>query len=293
VDDPRRTTVLAVAGSAPEAQVALGPFDCAQGAEVRAGGRRYCLYNSAASWVGAEARCIEHGGHLATIESRRASVSLVQQIGSPPGQSTFWIGLTEPAEGRWLWADGSRVSFTAWNAGEPNNAGGNENCGEWLFPLARWNDIDCALPRAFLCETKRRDGKGLTGAACSRSFTFGDSSYCLKIDAPSTWEQSQHLCSAAGGNLAVLSTPEENQAIADALGVRPTQATGSVWLGLNDRAQEGDFRWISGEPLGETAWRAGEPNNSGNEDCIEWSPGDGLWNDLRCDAQLGSLCEAP
>jgi hypothetical protein len=289
-DEPRRTTVLAVAGSAPEV---LGPFDCAQGIEVRAGGRRYCLYNSAASWAGAEARCIEHGGHLATLGSRNAGHALFTEIGSPQGSSSFWIGLAEPAEGRWLWADGTRVAFTAWNPGEPNNAGGNESCGEWLFLSARWNDLDCLLPRGFLCETKSGAGKGQSGVACSRSLIFGDSSYCLRTSAATTWERAQHLCSAAGGNLAVIETPEENQAIARALGVRPTQATGSLWLGLNDRAREGDFRWISGEPVGETAWRAGEPNNSGDEDCTEWSPGDGLWNDLSCDAQIGSLCEAP
>jgi hypothetical protein len=291
--DPHRTTVLAVAGSAPDPAAALGPFDCAQGVTVRAGGRRYCLYNdSAASWAGAEARCVEHGGHLATPSTEGAGTALFQALGSPGAASSFWIGLAEPSEGRWLWADGSQVAFTAWNPGEPNNSGGNENCGEWLFPQARWNDIDCAQSRPSLCQTRRGAGKGLTGSACARAFLAGDSAFCLTA-AASTWEQAQRACSAAGGDLAVLSTPEKNQSVAASLGVIATQATGPLWIGLTDRAREGDFRWIDGEPAAHTAWRAGEPNNAGNEDCAEWFPNDGRWNDVPCETQLGSLCEAP
>lgn len=285
-----RITVLTVAGAAP---VELGPFDCEEGIDVRTGGRRYCLYNHPSSWPSAEAHCAAHGGHLATIGSPDEGSTLFQATGTPQGASRFWIGLAEPAEGRWLWANGAQVAFSAWNPGEPNNSGGNENCGEWLLVGARWNDLDCATPRGFLCETRSGSGKSKSGPGCERRITASGSSYCLNTSSPATWEQAQHLCTAAGGNLAVLDTEAKNQAIAAALGVRQTQATGSLWIGLNDRDREGDFRWISGDPVTHTAWRAGEPNNAGDEDCAEWSPGDGQWNDLACEAQLGSLCEAP
>jgi hypothetical protein len=289
----RPARVLAVAGPEPEHHLALGPFDCAEGVEISAGGRRLCMYNHTSSWPDAEARCEAHGGHLATIKDAGEGDAVFAAVGTPPGASTFWIGLTEPSEGQWLWADATRLGFSAWNPGEPNNDRGNENCGEWLFPRARWNDLDCALTRPFLCETKRGAATGARRPPCAREFTAGTSAYCLVGAAPATWEQAQRACSAAGGNLAVIETAEENEAIARGVGVRPNLALGSLWIGLNDRVREGDFRWIGGEPVGRAAWRAGEPNNAGDEDCVEWSPADGQWNDLRCSAQLGSLCESP
>ena len=47
----------------------------------------------------------------------------------------------------------------------------------------------------------------------------------------------------------------------------------------SDAAEEGDWLWMSGEPKLYTNWRAGEPNNAGeNEDCVVTRP-DGMWND--------------
>jgi hypothetical protein len=284
---------LRVAGSAPEEPAPLPPFDCLRGTELRLGDKRYCLYLDATPWPAAEQRCNEHGGHLATLGSLAEEQALFQTLGTPPGVPNFWIGLAEPREGRWLWSNGQRVAFFAWNAGEPNNAGGSENCGEWLFPTGRWNDLDCAIDHPFLCENKLASPKARPPACKGRSFTLGESAYCLHETDASDWEKAQRACSSAGGTLAVVETAAENQGIAAALGARPVQVSGSVWLGLSDRAHEGSFTWASGAPLSHTAFRAGEPNNAGEEDCVEWSPGDGKWNDLPCSSSLPSLCEAP
>jgi hypothetical protein len=43
----------------------------------------------------------------------------------------FWIGLsTLSTNSGFVWSDGSPVSYTNWNAGEPNNFLGQENCVE-------------------------------------------------------------------------------------------------------------------------------------------------------------------
>lgn len=62
-----------------------------------------------------------------------------------------------------------------------------------------------------------------------------------------------------------------------------------VWIGLTDEGHEGDFRWITGEPLSFTAWHRGEPNNGGLPPSIPyedyahyWLAGDDgtfSWND--------------
>ncbi len=40
------------------------------------------------------------------------------------------------------WASGERVSYTAWNRGEPNNWAGNEACTH-IMDFNRWNDLAC------------------------------------------------------------------------------------------------------------------------------------------------------
>ncbi|MCH8044793.1 MAG: tandem-95 repeat protein [Planctomycetes bacterium] len=56
-----------------------------------------------------------------------------------------------------------------------------------------------------------------------------------------------------------------------------------VPIGLTDEQVEGDFRWITGEPLTFTNWNPGEPNNAGNEDYVELHFPDGnrgwIWVD--------------
>ena len=53
------------------------------------------------------------------------------------------------------------------------------------------------------------------------------------------------------------------------------------WIGLNDRAREGQWVWASGEPVTFTDWLAGEPNNLSGEDAavVVNKPPIG-WNDL-------------
>lgn len=64
------------------------------------------------------------------------------------------------------------------------------------------------------------------------------------------------------------------------------------WIGLNDRAVEGDFVWEDGTPAGYTRWYAGEPNQMGEEDCTQVRS-NGTWNDMACeDTRPGFACSA-
>jgi hypothetical protein len=66
----------------------------------------------------------------------------------------WWMGLNDMAqEGVWAWEDGSPVTFTSWEAWEPNDAGG-EDCGQLLrfYPEHTWNDEPCDQTLPFVCE---------------------------------------------------------------------------------------------------------------------------------------------
>ncbi len=79
-----------------------------------------------------------------------------------------------------------------------------------------------------------------------------------------------------GGNLVTINDAAENQFLVNAFG-----GSELFWIGLNDVAQEGVFKWINGEPVTYTNWNSGEPNNYGNEDYVHFNWGSsGRWNDI-------------
>jgi hypothetical protein len=281
---------LVVAG---DAEPSRSPFRCDAGVPFTALDRAYCAYPAEATWREAERRCAANGGHLATIGSDEENRALQRALGSPIGlDASVWIGLVEPQEGTWTWSTLERVGFADWASGEPNNAGGNENCGELYTASGRWNDVDCASRRGHLCE--RRPGAGPAGTPfkCTGvAFRAGPIQYCLNADARVDWSGAAEACKAIGASLAIVRSREESEALRAAIGARlgATQA----WIGFTDQGHEGRWTWTSGEPASFTRWRSGEPNNAGGrEDCAEWILNDAGWNDLPCDERRASICEA-
>lgn len=54
-----------------------------------------------------------------------------------------------------------------------------------------------------------------------------------------------------------------------------------VWIGFTDRMEEGNFLWVTGEPVTFTGWLYGEPNNSAQnppgEDYAWYENRNGVW----------------
>ena len=62
-----------------------------------------------------------------------------------------WLGM-ERKNGTMVWFDNTPAElskgalYNAWNSGEPNNNGGNENCAVLaLHKKKKWNDVRCDL----------------------------------------------------------------------------------------------------------------------------------------------------
>jgi hypothetical protein len=94
-------------------------------------------------------------GHLASITSQSENDLALEVLQE---SSSWWIGgkrtydpldLAVSFSDGWKWSNGNIFSsYTNWNTGEPNNAGGNEDCVV-MYNSGVWNDDDCSeLKRA-------------------------------------------------------------------------------------------------------------------------------------------------
>ena len=106
---------------------------------------------------------------------------------------------------------------------------------------------------------------------------FGDHKYYLGRDWIS-WEKANNAATDLGGYLVTINSADENAWIVNNLG---DYKWDSYWIGYNDRSEEGTFVWSNGSDSTYTNWNGGEPNNSGDEDVVEFNGNNGKWNDNR------------
>ncbi len=120
------------------------------------------------TWAAARAQCQQQLlGDLVRIDDQGENDFIKANIG---GDS--WLGATDAnVEGTWRWVDNTAqfwsgmgasaggVSvgglYNLWNAGEPNDFAGAEDCAEMLQSgtnAGTWNDADCAGTQRFVCE---------------------------------------------------------------------------------------------------------------------------------------------
>jgi hypothetical protein len=117
--------------------------------------RKYLFCRSIANWADAQSFCARFGYHLTSIRSASEDHWLEQTVASL-GNSKWWIGLNDIGKkGRWQWLDGTPYGYQHWGAGEPNDAGGMEDCVQLnRFGVdGGWNDEPCDGALPFVCES--------------------------------------------------------------------------------------------------------------------------------------------
>jgi hypothetical protein len=109
-----------------------------------------------------------------------------------------------------------------------------------------------------------------------------DGSCLVHVTSSVTFQQARAACTAMTAHLAYLKTAQLDTFAQSFVGNVDT------WIGGDDLAMEGDFRWGDGTAFVYTAWATGEPNNGGDgyqEDCviIAGARAGKLWDDRPCD----------
>jgi ABC-2 type transport system permease protein len=153
------------------------------------------------SWVQAESRAVDWGGHLVTVNDREEELWLREQFGV---QEPFWLGFNDLAEeGNWEWVSGEPAAYANWASGEPNDYNDNEDAalinwqpGEGEAPLERIGYVDPAgvLPGAGLQDAPRRYGDRSEGIQAIRQVEI-DQLYVLPADYLESGEVEQYRAS--------------------------------------------------------------------------------------------------
>lgn len=116
---------------------------------------------------------------------------------------------------------------------------------------------------------------------------------CLRDFSTSVnFDTASKTCVSHGGFLTSAKTVDKLELVASLAN------SGSRWVGLDDIDTEGVFIWHSdGSNLTseqkDTLFPSGEPNNLGNEDCIQYRSNFKKLNDFVCSNTVGFVCEIP
>ncbi|XP_066272572.1 uncharacterized protein [Branchiostoma lanceolatum] len=148
----------------------------------------YKAYNDEKSYDAATAICRADGGSLAMPRDQATHQFLITVKNQVNRGAGFWLGFNDRSqEGGWRYVDGTRLgSFQPWNPGEPNQHGGNEDCGEIRSDL-EWNDEACSSQRKFICQISLQvigscggNLPGSTGVFISPGYpqTYSDNQKC-------------------------------------------------------------------------------------------------------------------
>uniref|UniRef100_A0A672FLE1 C-type lectin domain-containing protein n=1 Tax=Salarias fasciatus TaxID=181472 RepID=A0A672FLE1_SALFA len=106
-------------------------------------------------------------------------------------------------------------------------------------------------------------------------------------DQRGSWDEGREDCKQRGADLVVIEGSEEMNFLAKKK---------DSWIGLNDREQEGTWKWVNGAPLTFTFWDDNQPDNWNRnsehprEDCVHISHSL-KWNDLSCISSQQWICE--
>jgi len=147
------------------------------------------------------------------------------------------------------------------------------------------------------------DGDANDGNGCDRRCRFtcasgtgalavtvdGFSASCYAAYGPTaSYDAAAALCESHGGFLATIITDRENTAVRAAAAALP----GRGWIGLADRVTEGQFLWsTTNEPVGFTAFAAGEPSATPANDCGQIDATG--WHTAACGGLASPICELP
>ena len=233
-------------------------------------------YNSARDF------CISHGGDIAmpkTVEEREQLRELF-----PGGYGQWYLGMYMAEGGIPTFLDGE-VPTNGADAWGPDMPDTTMPC-VMMMSDGFWYSRSCDHPAHFACQVEEaeqevtcRDGWSMFGGKC---YKLGDGSL--------SYTEAEQRCAELLPD-AILAMPTDQDVNDFILSLRLSRRD-RIWVGLEDRDEEGVFQFADGQGLGDFVnWNREQPDNwRGRENCVQLLR-NGRWNDKNCEQSNPFVCE--
>lgn len=237
---------------------------------VKYGNSLLSLYNENYSWDEMKTLSGKLQSKLAEVEDAQKQ-QVITNLVSDQIRQYYYIGGSQAGKGQpWKWQSGSSVTYTNWDAAQPDCAGNSEFYMAAIRGHGRWNDMPSSyIYSGFILETPLN----LKPAA---EITYGNKVYRF-YTAGIPYALAERYCKELGGNLVKIESEEKNNVIAQ----KVKELNKTFYIGASDEKAEGKFVWRDGSAVTYTNWSQNEPNNSadcGGENYVQMYA-NGKWND--------------
>ena len=237
---------------------------------VKYGNSLLSLYNENYSWDEMKTLSGKLQSKLAEVEDAKKQ-QVITNLVSDQIRQYYYIGGSQTGKGQpWKWQSGSSVTYTNWDAAQPDCAGNSEFYMAATRGHGRWNDMPSSyIYSGFILETPLN----LKPAA---EITYGNKVYRF-YTAGIPYALAERYCEELGGNLVKIESEEKNNVIAQ----KVKELNKTFYIGASDEKEEGKFVWRDGSAVTYTNWSQNEPNNAadcGGENYVQMYA-NGKWND--------------
>lgn len=237
---------------------------------VKYGNSLLSLYNENYSWDEMKTLSDKLQSKLAEVEDAQKQ-QVITNLVSDQIRQYYYIGGSQAGKGQpWKWQSGSSVTYTNWDAAQPDCAGNSEFYMAAIRGHGRWNDMPSSyIYSGFILETP-------LNLKPTAEITYGNKVYRF-YTAGIPYALAERYCEELGGNLVKIESEEKNNVIAQ----KVKELNKTFYIGASDEKEEGKFVWCDGSAVTYTNWSQNEPNNSadcGGENYVQMYA-NGKWND--------------